>query len=199
MWNITSILSEYGYVGMFMMALIENGIFFFLPGDSMLIASGVMSSADIFNPNIVIMMFALGSFLGNIIGYEIGKKLEIYRERHIWLRRILKDEYLSEAHYMFAKYGDRIVLVQRYIPMLRTFGPMVAGAVGMRYNLFLTYSLVGAFVWAISLVYPSYWLGNRVPGLERHVELIVLTILFVTIFPVAYQLYRRYRSRSIPK
>ncbi len=176
---------------MFIIALVENGIFFFLPGDSMLIAAGVLSAGDIFNVYIVLIIFSLGSFLGNLIGYEIGKKLEIYREKHRWLRKILKDAYIEEAHSMFAKYGDRIVLVQRYIPMVRTFGPMVAGAVAMRYQVFVLYSFVGSLLWSVSLVLPAYWLGNHVPGIENRIEIMVLAILAITTIPVMWQLYSR--------
>lgn len=135
MFDIAILLNSYGYVAMLSIAMIENGIFFMLPGDSMLIAAGILASADKFNLYITIVMFAVGGFLGNLIGYEIGKKLEIWREniqkknKHTWLLKIFKDEYIKEAHYAFNKYGDKIVLIQRYIPMMRTFAPMVAGMV----------------------------------------------------------------------
>lgn len=191
MFDIINILKEYGYIAMFIIALIENGIFFFLPGDSMLIAAGILSAGDVFNVYIVLAVFSMGSFLGNLIGYEIGKRLEMYREKHKWLRRILQDQYIEEAHKMFAKYGDRIVLVQRYIPMVRTFGPMVAGAVGMRYQVFVLYSFVGSLLWSVSLVLPAYWLGNHVPGIENRIEIMVLTVLGITTIPVAWQLYSK--------
>lgn len=191
MFDIINILKEYGYIAMFLIALIENGIFFLLPGDSMLIAAGILAAGDIFNVYIVMMMFSVGSFVGNLIGYEIGKKLEIYRERHKWLRRILQDQYIEEAHKTFAKYGDRIVLVQRYIPMVRTFGPMVAGAVGMRYQTFILYSIAGSLLWSVSLVLPAYWLGNHVPGIESRIEIMVLTVIAITSIPVIWQLYSK--------
>lgn len=196
MFDIINFLREYGYVAMLIIALIENGIFFFLPGDSMLIAAGILSAGDLFNVYIVIAMFSIGSFLGNLIGYEIGKKLEVYRERHKWLRAILRDQYIDEAHRMFARYGDRIVLVQRYIPMVRTFGPMVAGAVSMRYQTFVLYSFVGSLLWSVSLVLPAYWLGNHVSGIESRIEIMVLVIIAITTLPIAYQLLKRYIKRT---
>ncbi len=181
---------------MFLIALIENGIFFFLPGDSMLIAAGILAAGDVFNVYIVMMMFSAGSFVGNLIGYEIGKKLEIYRERHKWLRRILRDQYIEEAHKMFQKYGNRIVLVQRYIPMLRTFGPMIAGVVSMRYQVFVLYSFVGSLLWSVSLVLPAYWLGNHIPGIESRIEIMILTVIAITSIPVIYQVWKKWYKKN---
>ena len=196
MFDIINVLKEYGYVAMFMIALIENGIFFFLPGDSILITAGVLAAGDVFNVYIVMMMFSAGSFVGNLIGYEIGKKLEIYRERHKWLRRILRDQYIEEAHKMFQKYGNRIVLVQRYIPMLRTFGPMIAGAVSMRYQVFVLYSFAGSLLWSVSLVLPAYWLGNHVPGIESRIEIMILTVIAITSIPVIYQVWKKWYKKN---
>lgn len=196
MFDIINVLKEYGYIAMFLIALIENGIFFFLPGDSMLIAAGILAAGDVFNVYIVMMMFSAGSFVGNLIGYEIGKKLEIYRERHKWLRRILRDQYIEEAHKMFQKYGNRIVLVQRYIPMLRTFGPMIAGVVSMRYQVFVLYSFVGSLLWSVSLVLPAYWLGNHIPGIESRIEIMILTVIAITSIPVIYQVWKKWYKKN---
>ncbi len=196
MFDIINVLKEYGYIAMFMIALIENGIFFFLPGDSILITAGVLAAGDVFNVYIVMVMFSAGSFVGNLIGYEIGKKLEIYRERHKWLRRILRDQYIEEAHKMFQKYGNRIVLVQRYIPMLRTFGPMIAGAVSMRYQVFVLYSFAGSLLWSVSLVLPAYWLGNHVPGIESRIEIMILTVIAITSIPVIYQVWKKWYKKN---
>ncbi len=197
MFDIVNLLKEYGYAAMFIISLIENGVFFLLPGDSMLIAVGILAAGDVFNVYIVLFVFSIGSFIGNLIGYQIGKKLEVYREKHKWLRRILKDEYINEAHKMFQKYGDRIVLVQRYIPMARTFGPMVAGAVAMRYQVFVLYSFVGSILWSVSLVLPAYWLGNHVPGIENRIEIMVLTILAITTIPIMWQLYSKRKKINL--
>ena len=206
MFDISNVLTTYGYIAMFAVSLIENGVFFILPGDSMLIMAGILASADKFNLYIVMFVFSFGSLIGNIIGYEIGKRLEVWREKLIlnnkskskWLLKIFKDEYIKEAHYAFNKYGERIVLIQRYIPMVRTFGPMVAGAVGMKYTRYITYSILGSLLWSVSLVLPAYWLGNKIPGLERHIELIIYVILGLTAIPVAHQLIKRYiRKKKI--
>lgn len=191
MFDVVNLLKEYGYVIMFLFSMVENGIFFLLPGDSMLIAAGVLASTDMFDVRLVIFIFVVGSFVGNLIGYQIGKRLESWRENNNFIKKVFKDEYINEAHKMFAKYGDRIVLVQRYIPMVRTFGPMVAGAVGMRYKIFVLYSLVGSLLWSVSLVLPAYWLGNHMPGIESRIEIMVLAILGITTIPVVWQLYSK--------
>ena len=200
MFNISSILIDYGYLGMFLISLIENGIFFMLPGDSMVMAAGILAAGKVFNIYIVIAVLTVGSFIGNLIGYEIGQRLEVWREniqkknKHTWLLKIFKDEYIKEAHFIFNKYGERIVIVQRYIAIVRTFGPMVAGMVGMNYKKYIVYSMIGAILWSSSLAVPMYILGRRFPSLGDRLEQITLVIIAISILPIVYKVVRRWRK-----
>ena len=200
MFNISSILIDYGYLGMFLISLIENGIFFMLPGDSMVMAAGILAAGKVFNIYIVIAVLTVGSFIGNLIGYEIGQRLEVWREniqkknKHTWLLKIFKDEYIKEAHFIFNKYGERIVIVQRYIAIVRTFGPMVAGMVGMNYKKYIVYSMIGAVLWSSSLAVPMYILGRRFPSLGDRLEQITLVIIVISILPIVYKIVKRWRK-----
>lgn len=200
MFNISSILIDYGYLGMFLISLIENGIFFMLPGDSMVMAAGILAAGKVFNIYIVIAVLTVGSFIGNLIGYEIGQRLEVWREniqkknKHTWLLKIFKDEYIKEAHFIFNKYGERIVIVQRYIAIVRTFGPMVAGMVGMNYKKYIVYSMIGAILWSSSLAVPMYILGRRFPSLGDRLEQITLVIIVISILPIVYKIVKRWRK-----
>ncbi len=211
MFNVSQTLIDYGYVGMFLISLIENGIFFFLPGDSMVIMAGILAADKVFNIYIVITIFIIGSFIGNLIGYEIGQRLEMWREklekniknkyskRNLFTKiilRIFKDEYIKEAHFVFNKYGERIVIVQRFIPVVRTFGPMVAGMVGMNYKKYVLYSAIGAVIWSVSLTVPMYILGRRYSSLGDRIEQIVIGITIISILPIFYKIVKRYKVQK---
>lgn len=193
-FDIINILNTYGYLGMFIISFLESGVFFLLPGDSLLFTSGVVASQGYLNLYLTIFIFFIGSILGSLTGYEIGKRLE-YLQTHKYFKKVFKDTYIKEAHEMIKESGDKLALFSRFIPLARTFMPIVAGFTEMNYKKFVMYNILGSFLWSLTLVGGGYILGNKIPGVENYLSLIILAILIVTISPSVYKIAKRFKKK----
>lgn len=201
MFDVMHLLTTYGYVGMFIISFLESGIFFLLPGDSILFASGILVSAGKLNLFTTISLFFIGSFLGSLVGYEIGKRLEILEKINFKFNFLNKffdflfaEKHIKEAREFFDKKGDMLILFDRYVPIVRTFAPIVAGVARMNYKKFVLYNFIGAAIWSISLVGLGYFLGNSIPGVQKYLELIIIFILIVTTGPILIKIIRKYNK-----
>lgn len=198
----------------------ESGLFFgfFLPGDSLLFLSGFLTSsgaADYVLPGqpgaalapvvegmphigLLLPMLFLAAVAGDQVGYWFGKRVGpalFTREDS----RLFKQSHVSKAHVFLETYGPKTVLMARFVPIVRTFAPIVAGVGGMRYRTFLAYNVVGGFIWAVGLTTLGHFLGNV--GLIRdHIEIAILGIVFLSLLPVFIELYRsrKYRHPDTP-
>ena len=188
----------------------ESGLFFgfFLPGDSLLFLSGFLTSsgaADYVMPGqpgaalapvvdgmphllVLLPMFFVAAVLGDQVGYQFGKRVGpalFTREDS----RLFKQSHVAKAHAFLEKYGPKTVLIARFVPIVRTFAPIVAGVGGMRYRTFLIYNVVGGFLWAVGLTTLGHFLGN-VSFVRDHIEIAILVIVFLSVLPVLIELYR---------
>src|ERR1035437_9537500 len=132
LFDITHIISTYGYLGIFVIVFLESGIFFALPGDTLLFTAGLLASVFSLQIFVLIPVIFVATFLGGVIGYEIGVHIERLSHYAIF-RRILKKEHLEKTHKFFDKYGRFTVIFSRFVPVVRTFVPIVAGVVRMEY------------------------------------------------------------------
>jgi membrane-associated protein len=171
----------------------ETGLFvgFFLPGDSLLFVTGMTLSLNNhisgFNVWEVIALVMLAGFLGNFAGYWFGKKsgpLLFKREDSF----LFKKRHLIAAHEFYEKYGAGAIVFARFLPFIRTFAPIVAGIVKMEYRKFTIFNFLGCVAWVSSMILIGYFLGKAIPGLEKHLELIVLGIVVITTGPVLIKL-----------
>lgn len=190
--NLTSIIQFVGYPGLFTAVFLESGVFFgfFLPGASMLFTAGLLASQGIFNVWILIPLLTLAAILGDNAGYWFGAKVG-YR---LFLRpdsRFFKQEHLKRAKDFYDRHGFLAIVLARFIPIIRTFAPIVAGVVRMRYRAFVVYNIVGALAWASGVTFLGFYLGEKIPGIETYLTPIITVIIIVTSIPLAREYFRK--------
>jgi len=194
--HLIAFVTAYGawtYALLFLIIFCETGIIFsaVLPGDSLLFAAGALTAnvADIINVHVLFMLLVCASVLGNGLNYFIGKWLgaRVFCSKDSWL---FNKKHVDNAHGFFERYGGKTIIIARFIPMVRTFAPFVAGIGYMTYRQFLVYSLIGALLWIGVLVYGSYLFGN-IPLVKQHFSLVMVAIIVLSIFPAVIEIMRR--------
>jgi membrane-associated protein len=177
------------YGGIYLLLFIvfaETGLFvgFFLPGDSLLFTAGLFCSTGILrlHPIILVILIITAAVGGNIVGYSFGKKVGKFlfrRKSSLFFRH----EHLVAAHEFYIKHGRKTIILSRFLPIVRTFAPIVAGIVKLGYYKFFIYSLVGAFLWVSTLVFTGYFLGKYIPGIKDYLGYIVIFLIVITSIP----------------
>lgn len=178
-----------GYPGLFAVVYLESGVFFgfFLPGASMLFVAGLLASQGFFHPWTLIPLVTIAAILGDSTGYWFGAKVG----HRLFLRpdsRFFKHAYLDQAKDFYDRHGVYAIVLARFVPFVRTFAPIVAGIVNMRYRQFLLYNIIGALLWAAGVTFLGYYLGERVPFIGEHLTVIVLLIIALTFVPLIAKL-----------
>jgi membrane-associated protein len=193
--NVNHLVSTYSYVGIFLIVFIESGIFFFLPGDSLLFAAGLFAATGHLNLIYIIVLAFVAGYLGNIVGYEIGTHLKKLRQ-YAFFRKLIKDEHMSWAEDFFNRRGHLAVFMARFIPAARTFVPWVAGAALMRKSVFYTWSGIGAVLWVLIMTFAGYFLGKAFPGIDKYLTEAILIIILLSILPGIFGYWRHRRSKA---
>ena len=184
-----ALLGGYVYFGLWFVIFAETGLAvgFFLPGDSLLVVSGLFAAAGKLNVWLVMLAFFLGSVIGDSTGYWTGRVMgkTLFNREDSW---IFKPSRVEKAHAFFEKYGPKTVILARFVPVVRTFAPIVVGASGMPYSRFLPYSILGGLLWICSMVLAGYFLGGVVERaldikLEDHIEKVVIVVVFLSLLP----------------
>lgn len=178
-----------GYPGLFAAVFLESGVFFgfFLPGASMLFTAGLLASQGFFSIWVLIPLLTLAAILGDNAGYWFGARVGVA----IFFRqdsRFFKHEYLEKAKDYYERHGVQTIFLARFIPVVRTFAPILAGITQMRYRTFLTYNVLGALCWGAGVTFAGYYLGRRVPGMEHYLTLIIILIVIVSTLPIFWEL-----------
>lgn len=193
-FDIPNVLNTYGYVGIFIIVFLESGIFFALPGDSLLFTAGVFASIFGLKIYFLIPLIFLSTFLGGVVGYEIGVNLEKLGHYAIF-RRIFKKEYIDKTHKFFDKYGKFTIILSRFVPIMRTFVPIVAGIAHMEYKPFIKYSLISSFLWSTIVTLVGYFLGQIFPHLKDYVSYLIILVVLISILPIIYEMIKEKKSR----
>jgi membrane-associated protein len=187
--TLLGIFGNWVYVALWFIIFAETGLAvgFFLPGDSLLVVSGLFAAAGKLNIWLVLLAFFLGSVMGDSTGYWTGRILG-----HALFNRedakILKPSRVQKAHAFFEKYGPKTIILARFVPIVRTFAPMVIGAAEMSYLKFFTYSVIGSAIWVGTMVLAGYFLGGLIESslgikLEDHIEKVVIVVVFLSLLP----------------
>ena len=198
-------LGGYAYFALFFIVFAETGLAvgFFLPGDSLLVVSGLFARTypEKLNVLLVLLSFFLGSVLGDSVGYWTGRgmgKTLFGREKS----RIFKPSRVEKAKHFFEKYGVKTVVLARFVPIVRTFAPLVVGATEMPYRKFLPFSILGGLLWITSMVLAGYFLGTVIENafgikLEAHIEKVVILVVLLSILPPLIEFLRnRYGKKE---
>ncbi len=193
-FNITNILTTYGYIGIFVIIFLESGIFFPLPGDSLIFAAGLLAATLHFNIVFLVFLIFLAAFLGGLAGYYIGTKLD-FLYRYGFFRKAIKKEYLDNAGIFLKHHGLSSILLSRFIPVVRTFLPIVAGMARMKYADFLRYSFLGSVVWSAVFVLGGYFLGKSFPHIQNYLLYIIIIVVVISILPGVYHWLKHKRKK----
>lgn len=187
--NPESIIHYGGIYLLLFVVFAETGLFigFFLPGDSLLFTAGLLCSTGILNIHILLLVILIitAAVTGNMVGYAFGKKvgpLLFKRKSGFFFRQ----EQLVAANEFYKKHGKKTIILSRFLPILRTFAPIVAGIVKLEYYKFFIYSLIGAFFWVCTLVLAGYFMGRYVPGIKDYLGYIVIFLIVITSIPIIY-------------
>ena len=196
-----NLLGVYVYLGLWFVVFAETGLAvgFFLPGDSLLVVSGLFAAAGKLNVVLVMVAFFLGSVIGDSTGYWTGRLMgkTLFNREDSW---IFKPSRVQKAHTFFEKYGVKTVILARFVPIVRTFAPIVVGAAEMPYRQFLPFSILGGLLWIPTMVLGGYFLGDvieRALGikLEDHIEKVVIVVVFLSLLPPIIEFIRHRTSR----
>lgn len=192
--DLISLIKTVGYVGLFFIVFAETGLFlgFFLPGDSLLFIAGLLAKQGFFSLSVLVSGLFISAVLGNLFGYEFGRRIGpklFSREDSL----IFKKAHALKAQSFYDKHGSKTILLARFMPIVRTFAPIVAGVANMRYPVFFLYNLIGAFLWTIGLVFLGYFLGNVI-DVDKYLLPIILIIIILSFLP-AITAYIRERYR----
>lgn len=195
--DLTNLIEILGYPGLFAIIMAESGLFFavYLPGGSLLFTSGLLASQGYLNIYILLATVITAAILGDTIGYAFGS----WVGPALWRRpdsRFFKKKYLEQTRYFFKDHGTRTIFLARFIPIIRTFAPILAGVGEMQYRTFLFYNALGAVVWGGGFVLGGYFLGEIAPGVDQYLEYFVLGIVVVTMIPFFHHVWKTYTAQS---
>lgn len=193
-FDLEQLILNIGYVGLFAIVFAESGLFFgfFFPGDSLLLTAGLLASRGLLDIVVLILILFPAAVLGDTVGYWFGAKAGpplFKREKSLFF----KPKNLLAAKAFYDKHGGKTITLARFMPFIRTFAPIVAGAVGMHYRRFLFFNLLGGVVWAIGMTLLGYYLGSalgHVEGIDRYFTLLVLAFFFIPGIPTLIHLWR---------
>jgi membrane-associated protein len=195
-YNVRGLIEWGGTLLVCGVVFVETGMFvgFFLPGDSLLVTAGVFAGAGHLKLAELLTLVTLCAIAGDQIGYLVGRKAGegLYRRED---SRFFKRKHLERAHEFYETYGGKTVILARFIPIIRTFCPPVAGAAKMSYRRYLGYDVAGGFLWVWGMVLVGYTLGRAVPNVDRKIHYIIVAVVLVSFMPALYHAWKG-RSRK---
>lgn len=183
--DVQALVAWGGYVGMSLIVFAETGLLigFFLPGDSLIVTAGLLAATTgIVNVYLLGLLLTIASILGNTAGYAIGAATGprlFTREDSL----LFNKKHLNRAHAFYEKHGGLTIILARFMPIVRTFVPVVAGIGQMEYRRYMQYNIVGGVAWIWSMLFIGYFLGRYIPGVDKHIEIVILSVIFVSFLP----------------
>lgn len=175
-----------GYVGLTLIIFAETGLLvgFFLPGDSLLVTAGLLASQGYGDLNVYLLgvILSLAAIVGNSLGFAVGKASGprlFTREDSL----LFNKKYLFRAHEFYERHGGQTMILARFMPIVRTFVPVVAGMAKMSFRTFTFYNIVGGLLWIWSMLFVGYFLGRYIPGIDKHIEKVIVLVIFLSILP----------------
>lgn len=195
--SLEYILTTFGYLGIFGIIFAESGLMigFFLPGDSLLFAAGVAASKGIFNIWLLLILSFIAAVTGDSVGYTFGHTVgrKLFNKKDSML---FKKEYLEKAEHFYIDHGKKTIILARFIPVVRTFAPIVAGIAKMHYKTFLVYNLIGGFLWAVGLTAFGFFLGSLFHDIEKYLEVFIIGVILLSLSPaLIHFIYEKIKAR----
>ena len=199
--HVETFFTQYETLSYFLICLIlfcETGLVVtpFLPGDSLLFAVGAtIAKIGILRLEIMIPLMLIAVILGDNVNYFVGNRIgkRLFETNNAILKKLLKPEYLKKTEDFYAKYGGRTVIMARFVPIVRTFAPFVAGIGAMNFRKYIGYCVAGALLWVLSMTLAGYFLG-QIPIIKNNFEIVVLAIIFISVLPAVVQVFKEKRK-----
>jgi membrane-associated protein len=193
-----TLIETFGTIGLLLIVFAESGLLvgFFLPGDSLLVTAGLLASQGVLNFPIIAVGCFVAAVVGDQVGYAFGARVgpALYGRPN---SRFFRRSHLERTRQYFEEQGPKTVVLARFVPIVRTFTPVLAGVGQMRYRQFVTYNIVGGLLWAVGLTTVGYTLGEAIPDIDRYIVPIVAVILVASFVPIAREVLRMRREGSV--
>jgi len=190
--DLPALIKWAGYVGLTAIVFAETGLLvgFFLPGDSLLVTAGLVSAKGLLNVYQLGLLLNIAAAAGNSVGYWIGRATgpRIFTREDSLL---FNKKHVFRAQAFYAHHGRKAIVLAQFMPIIRTFSPVVAGVGQMPYRQFAVISVIGTIIWVWSMLFTGYFLGTYIPGINEHVEILVLTVIFVSLLPAIISWWRQ--------
>jgi membrane-associated protein len=197
--HLAAVLQQYGawiYLILFVIIFSETGFVVtpFLPGDSLLFVAGALAATGGMDVHLLALLLVIAGVLGNTVNYSIGYYLgpRVFQWEG---SRLFNRKALDRAHAFYEKHGGVTIIITRFVPILRTFAPFVAGIARMTYLRFTAYNLAGGLAWVLSLLYTGYWFGN-VPIVKQNLSAVILGVIVLSVMPLAFEYFRYLLNRA---
>ncbi len=189
-FDLIQLIQAFGLIGLFGIVFAETGLFFgfFLPGDSLLFTAGLLASQGLLNIWFLVPLMIVGAIAGDSFGYWFGAKVgpKIFNKEDSFF---FHKKHIERTQKFYVKYGAKAVFFARFVPVVRTFTPILAGVGSMPYGVFVKYNILGGFVWGGGITLLGYFLGSAIPGIERYLLPIILVIIAISFLPIAYEVF----------
>lgn len=197
--SIELIIRWGGLLGLFLIVFAETGLLvgFFLPGDSLLFTAGVLAAAGLFDVKVLLLSLIVAAIVGDSVGYWTGRIMG-QRLFHRKDSRFFKQEYVRKAHEFYERNGGKTIILARFIPIIRTFAPIVAGVANMKYRSFIIYNIIGGILWVTAMILGGYYLIRVIPGADKYIHLIIAIIIVVSLIPVAHEYWKGRKVHKSP-
>lgn len=196
--NPKSLIEAFGTLGLFAIVFAESGLLvgFFLPGDSLLFTAGLLASKGSLNLPVIMVGCALAAIAGDQVGYVIGRRAgpALFKRPD---SRLFQKKNVERAHAYFEKNGPKTIILARFIPVIRTFTPVVAGVGEMDYRRFVTFNVIGGTLWGAGVTVLGYTLGASVPSIDRYLLPVILVIVAISFVPVFLELAKMWRQGKV--
>lgn len=183
--DVHFLVQTFGYPGITFIIFAETGLMlgFFLPGDSLLITTGIFAAKGFLNLPLLCVLLFTAATLGNMTGYwfgkNVGKKLFAREDS-----RFFKKHYVTQAHAFYEKHGGKAIIIARFVPIIRTFAPIVAGIAEMNFSVFMLYNVIGSLLWAVLLTVLGFFLGQYIP--DKYFEPIIFAVIILSLIPAIW-------------
>jgi len=198
-YDVEGIIRNGGPLLVCIIVFIETGFFvgFFLPGDSLLVTAGIFSAAGVIPLKWILLPVMLCAILGDQIGYWIGRVagVAIYKREDSFF---FKRRHLQRAHDFYEKYGGSTIIMARFIPIIRTFCPPVAGAARMSYPRYLLYDIFGGAIWVGTMILGGFFLGRTIPNISQRIHYVILVVIFLSLLPAIISVFRARQAEHLP-
>ena len=192
--HLSAIIENYGnwtYFILFIIIFIETGVVImpFLPGDSLVFAAGAFAALGSMNIGVLFVILCIAAIIGDTVNYEIGKFIgpKIFEKQNL---RFLKKEHLERTHKFYEKHGGKTIIFARFIPIIRTFAPFVAGIGEMTYLKFISYNFIGGISWVTLFLFGGFFFGNM-PAVKENFTIVIFGIIFISVLPAVFEYVRQ--------